>query len=246
MAWTAPRTWTTNEVVSKAIMDAHVRDNLLETAPAKVTTAGDIVYADGANSLVRLPVGNPGDRLRVNTAGTALVWDAVILDRDLTQQEIVSESGLSGIWSHSVGANELGATGGVRLTMYGDYLNDTGIDRWLRFLVGFGASSPFDSGNTVFPASANRRKWRLVVEMMNSAAGAQKWGSELKMSRPDTLSLAQTDAANPVGGDSAGYNASSEDTTGALTLKLEVQHSVANASLSLRKEIAILEKLPAA
>lgn len=29
MAWTAPRTWVTNEVVSAAIMNTHVRDNLL-------------------------------------------------------------------------------------------------------------------------------------------------------------------------------------------------------------------------
>lgn len=29
MAWTAPRTWTDGELVTKAIMDVHVRDNLL-------------------------------------------------------------------------------------------------------------------------------------------------------------------------------------------------------------------------
>ena len=51
MAWTAPRTWTTNEVVSKAIMDAHVRDNLLETAPAKATAAGELFEATGANAI---------------------------------------------------------------------------------------------------------------------------------------------------------------------------------------------------
>lgn len=29
MAWTAPRTWTIGEFVTKAIMDTHIRDNLL-------------------------------------------------------------------------------------------------------------------------------------------------------------------------------------------------------------------------
>lgn len=29
MAWTSPRTWISGEVVTKAIMDTHVRDNLL-------------------------------------------------------------------------------------------------------------------------------------------------------------------------------------------------------------------------
>lgn len=31
MAWTAPRTWTDGELVTKVIMDAHVRDNFLAT-----------------------------------------------------------------------------------------------------------------------------------------------------------------------------------------------------------------------
>ena len=33
MAWTAPRTWTDGELVTKAIMDPHVRDNFLATGP---------------------------------------------------------------------------------------------------------------------------------------------------------------------------------------------------------------------
>ncbi len=30
MAWTAPRTWTPNEVVTAAIMNTHVKDNLID------------------------------------------------------------------------------------------------------------------------------------------------------------------------------------------------------------------------
>lgn len=33
MAWTAPRTWTDGELVTKAIMDPHVRDNFLAMGP---------------------------------------------------------------------------------------------------------------------------------------------------------------------------------------------------------------------
>lgn len=57
MAWTAPRTWVTGEVVTAALLNAHLRDNLLETPTAKVTTAGDIVYATGANAMARLAAG---------------------------------------------------------------------------------------------------------------------------------------------------------------------------------------------
>jgi hypothetical protein len=56
MAWTAPRTWTTSEVVTASIMNTHVRDNLLESAPAKATTAGGFITTTGTNSLAqRLP-----------------------------------------------------------------------------------------------------------------------------------------------------------------------------------------------
>lgn len=34
-------------------LNTHVRDNLLETAPAKVTTAGDVVVATGPNAIAR-------------------------------------------------------------------------------------------------------------------------------------------------------------------------------------------------
>ncbi len=57
MAWTAPRTWVTAEVVTAALMNTHLRDNLLETSTAKVTTAGDLTYATGATALSRLAIG---------------------------------------------------------------------------------------------------------------------------------------------------------------------------------------------
>ena len=51
MAWTTPRTYTTNEVISKAILDTHVRDNLNETAPAKVANQYELIEATGANAI---------------------------------------------------------------------------------------------------------------------------------------------------------------------------------------------------
>jgi hypothetical protein len=76
MAWTAPRTWTTGEVVTAAMMNAHIRDNLLETSAATATTAGDIVYADAANSMgSRLGIASAPGILA--TTGSAPVWRSV-------------------------------------------------------------------------------------------------------------------------------------------------------------------------
>jgi len=51
MSWTSPRTWVTSEVVSAAIMNTHVRDNLLETVPSKASAAGQTVHSLAANSI---------------------------------------------------------------------------------------------------------------------------------------------------------------------------------------------------
>ncbi len=84
MAWTAPRTWVTGETVTAALMNAQIRDNFLETSAATVTTAGDLAYADAANSM--------GSRLAIGAATTHLVsdgsaplWRAVATDVDTGQ-----------------------------------------------------------------------------------------------------------------------------------------------------------------
>lgn len=57
MAWVAPATWTTGQIVTAANLNEQIRDNMLQTAPAKVTTAWDVVVATGANALQRMPLG---------------------------------------------------------------------------------------------------------------------------------------------------------------------------------------------
>ena len=41
MAWTAPRTWTDGELVTKAIMDPHVRDNFISTMHVQARKTAD-------------------------------------------------------------------------------------------------------------------------------------------------------------------------------------------------------------
>ena len=54
MAWTSPKTWASGYVVLASDLNTHLRDNLNVTAPAVLTTAGDILYASGANTPARL------------------------------------------------------------------------------------------------------------------------------------------------------------------------------------------------
>lgn len=51
MAWTSPKTFAANAVLTAAELNTHLRDNLNETAVAKSTTAGQYPVATAANAL---------------------------------------------------------------------------------------------------------------------------------------------------------------------------------------------------
>lgn len=51
MAWTAPATAVANSVLTAAFWNQQVRDNLLESAPAKATASGRLLVSAGVNSV---------------------------------------------------------------------------------------------------------------------------------------------------------------------------------------------------
>jgi len=92
MAWTAPMTAVANTAFTAAQFNTYIRDNLLETAPAKATTAGSLIVGNGANSIIeRIPasagistaesttstsftdLATPGPAVTVTTGTSALV-----------------------------------------------------------------------------------------------------------------------------------------------------------------------------
>ena len=75
MSWSAPRTWVAGEAPSAAVMNSHIRDNLLASEAATLTTAGDLAYATGANALTRLARGTTAQHLKV--ASGVPVWATV-------------------------------------------------------------------------------------------------------------------------------------------------------------------------
>lgn len=59
MAWTTPMTFVSNAVLTAAQLNTHLRDNMLETAPAKATRTSGFFVGGGPNSIVeRLVVTN--------------------------------------------------------------------------------------------------------------------------------------------------------------------------------------------
>jgi hypothetical protein len=70
MAYVSPRTWTTNELVTAAMMNG-IRDTLLETAVAKAGASGQVPYANGLNSLAMAAPGSVGQVFGIPVGGGA-------------------------------------------------------------------------------------------------------------------------------------------------------------------------------
>lgn len=142
MAWTTPRDWDVLEPLTASLLDEQLRDNLLETAPAKVQAVGDLVVGTGPNEIGRLASVGPGalvahasgatpawltgtaERfLRINAAGNGVEWvsspsGSELVSDGLTTGTSITFSSLSGreryrLWVAIQG----GAAGGAVRTM---------------------------------------------------------------------------------------------------------------------------------
>ena len=91
MAWTTPRTWVTGEVVTAALLNAQIKGNMDLSAPAKLTTAGDMLYATGANATARLAKGTNGNIL--HQASCAPAWTATPSITSLTLSGALDANG---------------------------------------------------------------------------------------------------------------------------------------------------------
>ena len=91
MAWTDPRDWSTGEVVTAALMNSALRDNLNVTSAGVVTTAGDIAYASAAHTMARVGKGTNGNIL--HQASCAPAWTATPSITSLTLSGDLTVSG---------------------------------------------------------------------------------------------------------------------------------------------------------
>jgi len=67
MAWTTPKTWASGYVVLAADLNTHLRDNLNVTAPAVMSSQGDVLYASGSNTPARLAKNTTAQRVLDNS-----------------------------------------------------------------------------------------------------------------------------------------------------------------------------------
>jgi hypothetical protein len=97
MAWTAPRTWVTGELVTAAILNTYVRDNqdALRSASLAITSqaANDILYASSTTQWARLGAGTANKVLTTQGTGSAPTWETPTTG-DITS--VVAGAGMTG------------------------------------------------------------------------------------------------------------------------------------------------------
>ena len=80
MAWTTPKTWASGYVVLAADLNTHLRDNISLTAPAVMSSQGDVIYASGANTPARLAKSTTSTQYLANTGSSNNpAWNEVAL-----------------------------------------------------------------------------------------------------------------------------------------------------------------------
>jgi len=173
MGWTTPKTWPAGYVVLASDLNTHLRDNLNVTAPAVMTTAGDIIYASGANTPARLAKDTGSTRSLTNTGSSNIpAWAQVVLTTGVSGTLPVASGG-TGQTSLTAGAiligNSTSAVTMVTQTTKGQILIGDGAGP--PQMLGVGSNDAIltaDSGETTgikwaAPAAAADNVWKHFV-----------------------------------------------------------------------------------
>lgn len=175
-------------------------------------------------------------------------WNTAVAvyDRNNTEIDVVNTVTETTVYSKSITAGHMSTDRTLRLELSGDYLNNSGATRDVRIRVKFGGTVIWNDDAT-FVVSANRRRWRIEVNITNlDAANSQDLDGLFFASSATapTNGIGEIDEAPATTGKKVEVFGQSADpaidTSVAVTLAVTAENNAANASLSFRKKKAIL------
>lgn len=167
-----------------------------------------------------------------------------ILDRDVAVATVTNTTTETTVYSFSIVGGTLGSTKALRLTLIGDYLNDSGSSRDLTLRVKLGATTVFAGVPTAsLTTSATRRPVRLMCEISAlNATNAQVAAGSMFVG--NNIGVSGTGGVAASGGDLLGVATGiAEDSTGTLAIAVTAQHSFADATTTFRAHTVQLELL---
>jgi len=108
MTWTAGADVATGDVLSTTLWNNYMgtSGSIMETGAAKVTTAGDMFYASGANAIARLAKGTARQTLAMNAGATAPEWQNSPQSLMTAKGDLIGASAAYTLARLAVGAND--------------------------------------------------------------------------------------------------------------------------------------------
>ena len=174
------------------------------------------------------PASTPGSRVLASTVADVSVVNTV------TEGDLVSLTIPAGV----VAAGDM-----VRITVGGDSLQNSGanVDYTYRFKLG--ATTVLATAVVAVTATASRRNWRCVVEIVFVTAASERVSAAFSGSGGQTDTWKSGATTFPSG--ATGYGTAAVDTASAVVAKLTVQMGTANANADAVAHHAIMELIRA-
>ena len=183
-------------------------------------------------------------------------WGTPGLYRKVTAKQVVNSIAETDLLNGeiTVGAGVLGTTGVLRLTAWGDAVNNSGAGQnFPRFKAKLGATTLIDSGVVnQWLSSAARFMWRVSLEVMNLNAANSQWSTLIQdLGGPSIGATAAVGATTGEGNNNVQVtinqgriveaNSTAVDTTASQVLAYTVTLPVANAALDWTLKGALVE-----
>jgi len=213
MGWTLPSVRSIGDLITAAIWNTDLKDNLI---------------------LLKTSVNNDG----------TLHGCARLLDQSTTEQDVVNTAAETSVYSFSIPSNTLGTAGSLRLTVTGNYLNNTGSGQSIFVAVKLGGTifaGSLSAGLASVSTSALRRGFLLqAVLNANGATNAQRAVTRAMLG---LAAATETDWGNTtVAFDlHCMHSALAKDMTAAQTITMTITHGTASSNLSFKRWGATLE-----
>lgn len=218
------------------------------------------VYASQGSAYLRRDNTGGANALYTKTTGVTFCtgWELITgelvgsvtgtydLVNSTTESSLISGAASSATSGFRIPANSLGLAGGVRLTLVGDYLNNSGGAQTCTIKIKFGGTVFYGDAVAAIAASANRYPIPICVVLVNLnltnsnliqgtapawGGGAPTTGSVAGLIGPMTDARIVTSTVQAI------------DTTADQYLDVTATHGAANASLSIRRHAAFAEAL---
>lgn len=205
-------TGTSNVIRAKA-------NGQIDDARLALTTAGDTVYSDGTD-LQRLAIGT--GRQKLGVSGSSPAWDSNYMQRltiDNAPTAITNSSALTTITSFSLPANYLSTNNGVRIRLYYTSMNSNSGLADHTFILRYGSTNVV---SLVINGTSNNSNGGVIEALLtsNGSTSSQKGLIQI-LGFPNSIVSSGSFPSNGVIGIDSGT--STEDSTGALTVSIQIQ-----------------------